>query len=777
MTHVQAKERHARLVKEIRRHDDAYSAGKPVISDFEYDQLEEELKALEKDFPDLVTPASPTQKVRAEPLTKFVRVRHLEPMLSLEKIQASDEPTKEEEPDDVKRNRQRDENTLKELERFDATLRKQLGRSSIEYVMEPKVDGVSIGVQYRHGKLVLGVTRGDGREGDDITANLRQVRSIPQELKMANPPALLEVRGEAYIAQTDFEAMNAKEIAAGGEAFPNARNATAGTLKQLDSNLVAARPVSAVFYAVGAREGIEFKSHAEVLEALKKFGLPGQAEWWVCRDMDEVRETYRRKVVGDYDSKHDLRSRLAYEIDGVVIKVNSLADWNRIPPKAKAPGYAIVHKPIPWIMPAETLLKDITIQVGRTGVLTPVAELEPVFVQGSTIARATLHNEEEIRRKDIRIGDTVVIRKAGMVIPEVVEAVLSRRPPGAKEFDLLAHIGGKCPACGSAVVKEKISSGGKEEVAWRCENVAGCPAQKSRRVEFFAQRRALDIESVGGIVAEKLVERGMVNEPLDLYDLTLEKLGALNLGTDEEPRIYGQKNAGKALEALKRAREFPLHRWLYALAIPNIGEETAYQLSLTHESLKQLADSQVLRDIRELAGLESERSLNSPSSRKNPPKTPEERERRERRNEELKSQITEIEGRIELAGAKARMPEVGGVAAGSVLDFFSSEYGGKVLKRLKQLGIDPVSEKPAAAKTGAAPLAGKTFVVTGTLATMSRDEAFAKIRAAGGDVSTSISAKTDYLLAGEKAGSKLDKAQKLGVKVVNEAEFLKMCGA
>lgn len=271
MTETQARSRHAELVKEIHKHDRAYESGHPLISDYDFDQLEKELKKLEDEFPALVTPDSPTQKVRVGPLTKFKRVRHLEPMLSLEKIQASDVPTKEEEPDDDKRKQLQDENTLKEFARFDATLQKQLGTSKIDYVLEPKVDGVSISVHYRHGKLALGVTRGDGREGDDITQNLRQVRDIPHELKMKNPPALLEVRGEAYIAQKDFEAMNAKEKAAGDEEFPNARNATAGTLKQLDPRLVAARPLSAVFYAVGAREGIEFQTHAEVLESLKKF--------------------------------------------------------------------------------------------------------------------------------------------------------------------------------------------------------------------------------------------------------------------------------------------------------------------------------------------------------------------------------------------------------------------------------------------------------------------------------------------------------------------------
>jgi DNA ligase (NAD+) len=304
---------------------------------------------------------------------------------------------------------------------------------------------------------------------------------------------------------------------------------------------------------------------------------------------------------------------LPYEIDGIVLKVNTLADWPRIPGRSRAPGYAIVHKPVPWITPAETVLKAITVQVGRTGVLTPVAELEPVFVQGSTISRATLHNEDEIRRKDIRIGDTVVIRKAGMVIPEIFEVVKTKRPPGAKEFDLFKHVGGKCPVCGGRLRRKRFPAGDKEEVAWRCQNVAGCPAQQTRRVEYFAQRKALDIESLGGIVAEKLVERGLVKEPLDLFNLKLEQLGKLNLGTDDEPRVFGEKNATKILEALQRAKTAPLSRWIQALAIADVGEATAKQLAATHESLDALNDSEVLRDIRDLGAKEGRTRGNQPA--------------------------------------------------------------------------------------------------------------------------------------------------------------------
>lgn len=779
VTIKEAQTRHAKLAAEIRRHDHAYYVvGKAEITDYEYDRLCKELQELEKQFPSLVTPESPSQRVGGAPAEGFTRVKHLQPMLSLEKVEGAEQPTKEEEPDRDKRNRLQDENTLAALEAFDTAIRKQLGRDRVEYVMEPKVDGVSISVHYRHGKLALGVTRGDGVFGDDITVNLRTVRAIPLELNLKNPPALLEVRGEAYMANRDFDQLNAKLTAAGEKTLPNARNATAGTLKQLDPRSVAERPVNAVFYAIGAHEGIEFASHAEMLKALAGFGLPTQKKWWLCKDIAEVLKVYRKEIVANYDEDHDLRRQLPYDIDGLVLKVNRFDDCERIPGKTRAPGYAIVHKPIPWITPAETVLKAITIQVGRTGVLTPVAELEPVFVQGSTISRATLHNEDEIRRKDIRIGDTVVIRKAGMVIPEVLEVLKSKRPKDAKEFDLFQFVGGKCPACGGTIAKEKVSGGETEAVAWQCQNVAGCPAQLTRRVEYFAQRKALDIESLGGIVAEKLVERGLVKEPLDLFDLKLEQLAKLNLGTDEEPRTFGEKNATKILEALQRAKTAPLHRWIHALAIADVGETTAKQLAATHETLEDLARSKVLRDVLDLGAKEAERAEISPRSRKNPPKSEAEKSAREKRDTELKAEIAAIEARLDAGGLKARLPEVGPVAAASVLNYFGSNHGKKVLARIRELGIKPGNDLPAVTAAAASgPFAGKTVVLTGTLPSLTREQATAMIEAAGGKTSGSVSKKTHYVLTGEAAGSKLDKARELGVRVIDETEFRAMLHA
>lgn len=834
MTHAQAKARHAELAQEIRRHDHAYYVeGLQKIEDFQYDRLYDELVKLEENFPDLISPDSPTQRVGGAPIDGFVRVKHLQPMLSLEKIQAAENPDERAEPDWFRRSCQQDENTLSKLRGFDATICKHLNLEHVEYVMEPKVDGVSISVHYRHGKLALGVTRGDGATGDDITANLRTVRAIPLELNLENPPALLEVRGEAYMATAEFEALNKMLEAAGEKTFPNARNATAGTLKQLDPRLVAQKPVSAVFYAVGACEGISFETHAELLKQMPAFGLPTQRHWWLCKDIEEVLKQYREEVVCHYDELRDLRRKAPYEIDGIVIKVNRISDWARIPAKTRAPGYAIVHKPIPWITPAETVLKAITVQVGRSGVLTPVAELEPVFVQGSTVSRATLHNEDEIRRKDIRIGDTVVIRKAGMVIPEVVEVLKSKRPHDAKEFDLVAHIGGKCPACGGPVAKEKVSGGGADEVAWRCQNVAGCPAQKTRRIEYFAQRKALDIESLGGIVAEKLVERRLVDEPLDLFDLTGDQLAKLNLGTDDEPRVFGEKNAAKVIDALERARHLPLARWLLALGVPSVGDTTAFQVAQIHKNLDHVADSDLLKKCLLLYEKTEEANRLSPDSmnnmgavRKNRIEKEKERERevdvakrqrlkaeiealipqekeewrlRIKQQSEVNREIEELANSLKVAGIvvkierkekqkrknKDQAPPIIEVTADielegvrNLLRFFETAVGRKVLRRLHQLDIHPVESVVGRSPADATkPFVGKTFVLTGTLPTLSRDEASDLIRQAGGSVTGSISKNTDFLIAGENAGSKKEKAQELGVTTLTEEQFLKLLGS
>src|SRR5436305_10777965 len=557
MEQKEAAKRVQQLREEIRKHDRLYyEEAAPIISDREYDRLYTELVDLEAQFPDLVTPDSPTQRVGGKPLKAFEQVAHLIPMLSLDNTYSEDE-----------------------VKNFYNRIQRLLPNEKIPVVIEPKVDGVAVSLIYESGKLRQAATRGDGTVGDNITQNIRTIRSVPERLRDA-APKLLEVRGEVYMDRKGFEKLNEERNKAGLPLFANPRNAAAGSLKQLDPAIVAKRPLGIVLYGTGATEGLDVDLHSEVFPLLKKLGLP-TTEWWrVAKSVDEI-----LSAIHDLDG---IRHKFAYQTDGAVVKANSFAQRERLGFTAKSPRWAIAYKYAAERV--ETRLKGIAIQVGRTGILTPVAVLEPVFVSGSTVGRATLHNEDEIKRKDIRIGDTVVIEKAGEVIPAVVEVVKSKRPRDAKPFDFAEHIHGKCPVCGGPVRRDP------EFVAWRCENLQ-CPAQATRRVEFFAARSALDIESIGGIVADKLVERGLVREPLDLFELKIEQLATLNLGNEDAPRVFGEKNATKAIRAIERAKTFPLSRWLFALAIPDVGKTTAMQLARFHERIEDIAGSQLLRDI------------------------------------------------------------------------------------------------------------------------------------------------------------------------------------
>jgi DNA ligase (NAD+) len=752
MTQAEAQKRHAQIATEIRAHDHAYYIeAKPTVSDREYDRLYHELLDLEKAFPELVTPDSPSQRVSGEPLKAFRPVRHLLPMLSLDNTYSQDEVR-----DFVKR------------------IQKLLPDETLDWAVEPKVDGVAMSLRYEDGKLIIGATRGDGTTGDDITTNLRTIRSVPLGLRrpaaapkskqknlfegagQGSLPGLLEVRGEAYMTKSGFQKLNAELAAAGEETFANARNTAAGSLKQLDPRLVAKRPLDVVVYGLGKVEGGVYpETHIEVLDWLKSLGFKTPEKIWHCRSVDEL--------IAAIDELDKIRHDFSYETDGAVIKLNNFVQRERAGFTSKAPRWAIAYKYAPE--QAQTKLHDITIQVGRTGALTPVAELEPVFLAGSTISRATLHNEDEIKRKDIRIGDTVIIEKAGEVIPAVVGVVTAKRPRNAEPFDFPGHIHHKCPVCGSPISRDP------QYVVWRCENLQ-CPAQATRRLEFFTMRGALDIESIGGIVADKLVERGLVREPLDLFLLKVEQLATLNLGTDESPRIFGEKNGTKAIQAIERARTFPLSRWIFGLAIPDVGKTTARDLATFHETIGDVAHSSLLKDILDY----HEKSSQLSGLRKDNPE----------RYEKLKKEIAETAARLidsnfaapskSKAGKESDIvTKVGPVVAKCVLDFFSSQNGKQILKRLKELGIHPASEKVSTKKAAALPFAGKTFVLTGTLPKMTREEASAKIESLGGKVSDSVSGNTDFVLAGEEAGSKLDKAQKLGVKIIDEKGFLKMC--
>ncbi|MEQ1858543.1 MAG: NAD-dependent DNA ligase LigA [Chthoniobacteraceae bacterium] len=719
------KSRIAHLRHEIEDHDRRYYVeARPSVSDAEYDALFRELRELEAAHPDLVAPDSPTQRVGGKPSTGFKQVRHAAPMLSLDNIFAKEDPKK---PTTT---------GISGLRHFAHSVHESVPGEPLEWLVEPKVDGVAMSLRYERGAFTTGATRGDGETGDDITANLKTIRAIPLHLPKA--PAILEVRGEVFMTAEGFRRVCDELVAAGDEPFANARNSAAGSLKQLDPAAVAKRPLHFIAYGLGEIDGDTPATQSDTLEWLKSLGFPTHRWTKLCHSTDEL-----MAAIEELDR---VRDSFGFETDGAVIKLNNVALRERVGYHSRAPKWAKAWKYV--AEQAETKLRDITVQVGRTGVLTPVAELEPVFLRGSTISRATLHNEDEIMRKDIRVGDTVIIEKAGEVIPAVVRVVIEKRPPHAEPFDFAAHLGGKCPACGHAIRRHP------EFAVWVCENPA-CPAQKTRRLEYFAKRGALDLEGLGGIVADKLVERGLVSEPLDVFDLTLDPLAALNLGTDDEPRVFGEKNARKLLEAVERARTLPLARWLHALAIPEIGEETAHDLAAHHDDLDSVASSELLRDV-----LALDRA----------------REAKEKDEADAIGQRL-IDAGFAKSSIKAKATPrdavvvVGPVAACAALDWFASKPGRDVLQRFHQLGIEP---KGRPRVKGGHPFAGKTLVLTGTLERMSRGEAQELVRAVGGNVSSGVSKKTDFVVAGPGAGSKLADAQKLGVRVLNEVEFFEM---
>ena len=734
------------LRSQIERHNRLYyEEARQEISDQEYDVLFRELRDLEEKYPDLATADSPTRRVGGKPSKGFRQVRHAMPMLSLDNLFAKE--------------------GLEGLRKFVASVARAVPGESLEWLVEPKIDGVAIGLRYEHGVLVIGATRGDGETGDDITQNLKTVRAIPLRLRGEAIPSVLEVRGEVYMTSSGFARLRDELISAGQEPFANPRNAAAGSLKMLDSRLVARRPLEFVAFGLGelGEENDVPPTQMGVLDWLKSLGLRTHQWTRICHSAEEI-----LAAINELDG---IRHEFGFETDGAVIKLNNIALRDRVGDNARAPKWARA-----WKYTAEqatTRLRDITVQVGRTGVLTPVAELEPVFLRGSTIARATLHNEDEIRRKDIRIGDTVVIEKAGEVIPAVVSVVLDQRPAGTKPFDFGAHIGGRCPVCGGPIKRDPKFS------VWVCENPQ-CPAQKTRRLEYFGKRGALELDALGGIVADKLVERDLVKEPLDVFELTLAQLSPLNLGTDSEPRVFGEKNARKLLEAIERARQLPLARWLHALAIPEIGEETAHDLARFHKSLDDVAGSEHLRDVVTLDRLRAEIAETNPRATSNREKDKTEREKLAARHEKLLQEAGDIGRRLIAAGfaekAKKKgardsdaVVKVGPVAARAALSWFSSDRGRETLSRLRALGIHPRGGSPSAVEDA---FAGKTFVLTGSLEKMTRPQAQELIRSRGGNVSGSVSRKTDYVVAGPGAGSKLADAREAGVKVLSEEEFL-----
>jgi DNA ligase (NAD+) len=728
VTQAEAKKRHAQLVEEIRRHDRAYYVlAQPKISDRDYDRLYHELLDLEKNFPDLATPDSPSRRVGGEPLKEFKSVRHAVPMMSLENTYSQEE-----------------------LRDFVKRVQKLLPDEKLQWVVEPKVDGVAVSLRYENGMLAVGATRGNGTEGDDITANLKTIRSVPLKIGRdgvsPSPINILEVRGEVFLPLAGFKKLNTERKSAGEEMFANPRNAAAGSLKQLDPKIVAKRPLDIILYGIGqigapasgpARSGSKFQradsdqpslgsfgaagtgapqTQAKLLDWLKSLGFKTPGRTWFCKSGDEL-----IAAIAELDQ---IRKKFAYETDGAVIKLNSFEQQRRVGATAKAPRWAIAYKYAPE--QAETKLKAITIQVGRTGALTPVAELEPVFLAGSTISRATLHNEDYIREKDIRIGDTVVIEKAGEVIPAVVSVVLKKRIGSGKSF----HFPKTCPECGAKVSRsarrdelhesqtesedgDSRSSSLREEdeyAVWRCVN-PDCPAQIRGRLEHWCSRGAMDIEGGGEVLAALLVKSNLVRDVADLYELKLEAVVALER--------MGEKSAKNFLDALAASKSRDLWRLLFGLGILHVGAGVAKSLARHFATLDDIFAASA-------------------------------------------EQLTEAD-------------DIGEVIAQSLVNWHSDARNQKLIERLREAGLNFKSElyQPQAA---AGPFAGKTFVLTGTLPTLTREEATAKIESLGGKVSGSVSKKTNYVLAGEEAGSKLDKAQKLGVKIIDEKEFLKMYG-
>ncbi len=662
------------LRERIRHHNYLYHVlDAPEIPDIEYDRLVRELQELETDYPELVTPESPTQRVGANPIEAFGTVEHRLPMLSLENAFS------EEEVRDFHR---------RVAERLELTD----GGTGLHYAAEPKLDGAAVSLLYVHGTLQQGATRGDGQRGEDITHNVRTIDAVPLKLIGRDFPELLEVRGEVFMPKAGFEAYNRRARETGGKTFVNPRNAAAGSLRQLDPKLTAERPLDIYVYGAGVVEGLEMPdSHDEVLDRLQDWGLKTCPEREVVKGVDGCLAYYER--LGER------RETLSYEIDGVVYKVDSRAEQRELGFVSRAPRWAIAHK-----FPAQeemTVLKGVEFQVGRTGALTPVARLEPVFVGGVTVSNATLHNMDEVNRKDVRIGDTVIVRRAGDVIPEVVSVIKSLRAKGAKKVRLPA----KCPVCGSTVVREE------GEAVARCTGGLYCSAQRVESLKHFVSRRALDIDGLGSKLIEQLVNIGRIKTPADLYQLEKEELAALER--------MGEKSAQNLIDAIESSKKTTLRRFLYALGIREVGEATAASVAAHFGGLDGIIGAQ--------------------------------------------------EDELEM------VPDVGPVVASRIRAFFDEEHNREVIGRLRKAGIHWKETEPRAAP-GDGPLAGKTFVLTGTLSSMTRDEAKDRIRTLGGKVTGSVSKKTDFVVYGEKAGSKLRKAQDLNVQVLNEEQFEVLLG-
>ena len=668
-------ERVKKLREEIEYHNYRYYVlNSPVISDAEYDALMRELRELEAKYPELITPDSPTQRVGFKPAEGFKEVPHAEPMLSL------DDATNE-----------------KEVLDFDKRVKKFLGlpeEVDIEYTVEPKIDGVAIEIVYENGILTTGSTRGDGYVGEDVTNNIKTIKSIPLRLKKFSEsapdiPKRIDVRGEVYMTKEEFKKINEERVRKGEMPFANPRNAASGSLRQLDPSITAKRKLDVFFYGVGKIEGYEFKTQWEVLQTLPKWGLKTNPLVKLVKNIKEAIQYHH-----ELEKK---REELEYEVDGVVIKVNRLDYWKKLGTKARSPRYALAYKFKPT--QATTQILDITVQVGRTGAITPVAILKPVQIGGVTVERATLHNEDFIKNLDIKIGDWVLVQRAGDVIPEIVMPIKEKRTGKEKEFKFPTH----CPICGSKLIKKP------EEAIWRCPN-PNCYAQLVRKIIHFASRNAMNIEGLGEKVARDLVDKGLVQNVADIYYLRIPDLLKLP--------GFAYKKAKNLYDAIQKSKKTTLGRFLYALGIRHVGEAMAHYLAEKFGSLEKLSKA----SIQDLMSL----------------------------------------------------PNVGYEVAKSIVEFFKNEENQKLIQRLLSAGIqfEDVKETPKEEKPQI--LKGLTFAFTGTLKSMTREQAKKKVLELGGRVSDSVSKKIDYLVVGENPGSKLKKAQNLGIKCISEEEFLNL---
>jgi len=660
-------ERIAELRETIEHYDRLYyQKAEPEISDREYDRLKQELEELEREHPQAAAAqgASPTERVGDDRTEGFATVRHLARMYSLDNTYNQEE-----------------------LEAFDERLRRRFGEKDLRYTVDPKIDGLAISLVYEDGRLLRAVTRGNGVEGDEVTANVRTIDSLPDGLGADPPPDVVELRGEIYLRNEEFHRINAERERRGEALYANPRNLAAGTLKLLDPTLVAERKLSLVVYGLGHLQPDTIRSQSALQEALREWGLPVVEQYWVADGLAEV-----WRAIGELDRR---RGDFAYPTDGAVVKLDDRSLQEEAGATAKAPRWAIAYKF--ETEKATTRLQSIEVQVGRTGAVTPVAHLDPVSLAGTTVARATLHNEDEIRRKDIREGDWVVVEKAGEIIPQVLEVDHDKRPEGTEPFVFPTH----CPACGTELRRLP------EEAVWRCPNAA-CPPQVRRRIEHFGSRACLDIENLGEAVVDQLVSRDLVRTFADLYRLRKEDL----LGLDR----FADKSADNLLQAVADSKEQDLWRLIHGLGIPNVGATTSRDLARHFHTLDALAKA-------------------SPG------------------------ELREVEG-------------IGDILVASLRSFFEEPHNQQLLEELRELGLSFGSSTPEAAASPPQTLAGKTFVLTGSLPNLSRDEASEWIRQRGGKTTSSVSRKTDYLVAGDNPGSKYDQASALSLPILSESELL-----